>query len=92
MRAPHYLANVVTLELDTAMCNGCRMCVTVCPHRVFTIENKKAVMTERDNCMECGACALNCESGALKVNSGVGCAMGIIIGWLRGTEATCDCG
>jgi len=40
--------------------------------------------------MECGACALNCQHGAIKVKSGVGCAAGIISGILRNTEPTCD--
>jgi hypothetical protein len=42
--------------------------------------------------MECGACAMNCQTGAVTVKSGVGCAAGIINGLLRGTEPTCDCG
>ncbi len=87
-----YLTDVVTLELDAAKCNGCRMCVVVCPHNVFGIEAKKAVILHRDFCMECGACAKNCSEGAITVKSGVGCAAGIINGLLRGTEPTCDCG
>lgn len=87
-----YLTDVVTLELDAEKCNGCRMCLVVCPHAVFGYENKKAVIIHKDLCMECGACALNCAPGAITVKSGVGCAAGIIKGILRGTEPTCDCG
>ena len=87
-----YLPDVVTLELDTEKCNGCRMCVIVCPHDVFWMENRKAVIVNKDHCMECGACAMNCETGAIKVNSRVGCAAGILNGIIRGTEPTCDCG
>jgi NAD-dependent dihydropyrimidine dehydrogenase PreA subunit len=87
-----YLADVVTLELDTSKCSGCRMCMEVCPHAVFGIEHKKAVILHKDSCMECGACAKNCKEGAITVKSGVGCAAGIINGILRGTEPTCDCG
>jgi ferredoxin len=86
-----YLTDVVTLELDSAKCNGCRMCMIVCPHAVFELESKKAVIRHKDFCMECGACAKNCPEGAITVNSGVGCAAGIINGLLRGTEPTCDC-
>jgi NAD-dependent dihydropyrimidine dehydrogenase PreA subunit len=86
-----YLPGVVTLELDPALCNGCRMCTIVCPHDVFEIEDRKAVIRRKDLCMECGACEKNCESGAITVKSGVGCAAGIINGILRGTEPTCDC-
>jgi len=86
-----YLPDVVTLELDSSLCNGCRMCIIVCPHAVFEMGNKKAVIRRKDFCMECGACALNCAQGAIKVNSGVGCAAGVINGLIRGTEPTCDC-
>ena len=88
----HYLKNVVTLKLDVEKCTGCRLCETVCPHSVFRIEDKKARIADRDACMECGACARNCPAYAIEVQSGVGCAAGVITGALRGTEPTCDCG
>ncbi len=87
-----YLPNVTTLELDESKCNGCRMCLIVCPHAVFAIEDKRARIADRDACMECGACAGNCPEEAITVRAGVGCAYGIILGSLRGTEPTCDCG
>ena len=74
---------MVTLELDRAACIGCGRCVKVCPHQVFSVVEKKAVMRDRDACMECGACALNCPVKAIKVDSGVGCASGLINEWLQ---------
>lgn len=87
-----YLTDVVTLSLDPEKCNGCKMCMIVCPHKVFGIENRKAVILRKDLCMECGACAMNCQQEAITVKSGVGCAAGVINGLIRGTEPTCDCG
>ena len=87
-----YLKNVSTLELDQSKCTGCRMCTIVCPHAVFLMENKKALIENKDACMECGACALNCADEAIKVDSGVGCAAAIIQGAIKGTEPCCDCG
>jgi NAD-dependent dihydropyrimidine dehydrogenase PreA subunit len=87
-----YLKNVTTLRLDETLCDGCAMCTLVCPHAVFALENKRAKIINRDACMECGACANNCPEGALTVKTGVGCAYGILVGRLRGTEPTCDCG
>lgn len=87
----HYIKNVTTLRLDDTLCNGCTICLLVCPHAVFTMTNKKAVIVDPDSCMECGACARNCSEKALTVEAGVGCAYGIIMGRLRGTEPTCGC-
>ncbi len=86
-----YLKNVVTLKLDVEKCNGCMMCTLVCPHNVFEITNRKAFIANKDWCMECGACAKNCETEAITVKSGVGCAAGILNGILKGTEPSCDC-
>jgi ferredoxin len=36
-----------------------------------------------DACMECGACAKNCPTAAIRVDAGVGCASGLINEWLR---------
>jgi NAD-dependent dihydropyrimidine dehydrogenase PreA subunit len=86
-----YLANVTTLHYTTENCAGCGRCVEVCPQGVFEMRDKRAVVLDRDRCMECGACALNCEFGALTVNAGVGCAAAIINGMLTGSEPSCGC-
>jgi NAD-dependent dihydropyrimidine dehydrogenase PreA subunit len=86
-----YLADVTTLKYDAGKCAGCGRCVEVCPRAVFEMQNKRAVITDRDLCMECGACAGNCEFGALTVNAGVGCATAIINGMITGGEPTCGC-
>jgi NAD-dependent dihydropyrimidine dehydrogenase PreA subunit len=86
-----YLKNVTTLEYIAEMCVGCKRCTEVCPHGVFRIYEKAASVTDRDSCMECGACALNCPAKAIKVNAGVGCAAAIIYSWVTGKEPTCGC-
>lgn len=86
-----YLKNVVTLKLDKSLCTGCGLCVTVCPHAVFEIADRKARILDIDDCMECGACAMNCQFGAISVKSGVGCAAGIINGMLGKSNDSCDC-
>lgn len=83
MKGFRYLAGVATLELNPGRCIGCGRCIEVCPHQVLRIEGKRAVLADRDACMECGACALNCPPAALTVDSGVGCASGMINEWLR---------
>ncbi len=84
----HYLEDVVTLECDLEKCIGCSMCTIVCPHGVFVMETKKAVMASRNLCMECGACMRNCPTGAITVEAGEGCVRGII-NELLGIEGPC---
>ena len=83
MKGYAYLRNVATLKLDRNACIGCGRCVEVCPHGVFCLDEKKAHLTDRDLCMECGACARNCPTQAVTVDSGVGCASGMIKEWLE---------
>jgi NAD-dependent dihydropyrimidine dehydrogenase PreA subunit len=83
---------VNTLVYDPGLCNGCAMCVAVCPQAVFEMDGRLAKLTKAQACMECGACQLNCVPGAIAVESGVGCAAAMIRAALTGQkEVTCDC-
>ncbi|WP_432823915.1 mercury methylation ferredoxin HgcB [Trichloromonas sp.] len=84
MRDFRYLEDVTTLRLDVDLCIGCGRCLEVCPHGVFTLEVSKARLTDPDACIECGACAKNCPVTAIAVDTGAGCAYGLISEWLQG--------
>ena len=86
-----YLKNVTTLNLIPEKCTGCGNCIEVCPHGVLIIENRKAVISDKNSCMECGACTMNCPAAAINVDSGVGCALAVILGWITGKEPSCGC-
>ncbi len=86
-----YLSNVASLELFPDKCTGCGMCVQVCPHEVFALKDKKAIIVDKDSCMECGSCLNNCAFGALNVDRGVGCAAALINSMISGGEPTCGC-
>ena len=88
-----YLKDVVTLSYDPTLCNACGMCVKVCPRAVFEISEKKAHVVNRDNCMDCGACAMNCSTMAITVKSGqgCGCATGVIESFFNGGQSDCAC-
>lgn len=86
-----YLRNVSTLRYYPDRCTGCERCVEVCPHGVFEMHRRKARITDKDACMECGACARNCAFGAITVDAGVGCASAVINGMITGGAPSCDC-
>ncbi len=87
-----YLKNVVTLQLDENKCTGCGMCLEVCPHEVFKMNSSHVIIRNRDACMECGACSLNCPAVAIAVQSGVGCAAAVINSMLGKNGGECCCG
>jgi ferredoxin len=92
MKKPVYLKDVATLRLDENKCTGCGMCLDVCPHEVFKMNSSHAVIQNRDACMECGACSLNCPADAIAVQSGVGCAAAVINSLLGRNGGECSCG
>lgn len=82
MKTMRYIDGVATVKVDREICVGCSMCLSVCPHAVFVLDEKKVKLQDRNGCIECGACAMNCPVGAISVSPGVGCASLIISRWL----------
>lgn len=89
MRSMVYLKDVVTLTHKPEICNGCGICLTVCPRRVLQRSNGKVEIAQRDACIECGACQRNCPQGAVTVRPGVGCASALISQMLGRKKACC---
>ena len=58
----------VTTTIDINRCNGCGLCVTVCPSNTITMKGKKAVVTGTES-LNCGHCMAVCPTGAVKVAS-----------------------
>lgn len=86
-----YLRNVATLNLNAERCVGCQMCLSVCPQGVFGIVDGYARISDRDACMECGACARNCPTEAITVRAGVGCATAVINAAVGRKGSSCCC-
>ncbi len=52
--------------IDDELCNGCELCISVCPDRTVTMEGDKAEVSG-EKCMECGHCQAVCPMGAITV-------------------------
>lgn len=78
-----------TLEYDIKKCTGCRMCTIVCPHRIFQMKGKKAEVTAKDKCIECGACMRNCAFDAIHVDAGPGCAGAVLASKFNKKKEVC---
>lgn len=96
MKDFRYLDETAILRLSEEKCIGCGNCALVCPHRIFRVRHGKAEITDRNGCMECGACEKNCPVNAIFVNpdDGCGCAAYIINSWIAriSGKPQSDCG
>ncbi len=56
-------------RIDPELCNGCGICVKICPMDVFRMDKKsnKAVITYPEDCMLCEFCVLDCPTNAITV-------------------------
>jgi len=58
------------ISIDTAICNGCGLCVSVCKDFNLAIENGKIKLSDNFifGCIGCGHCMAICPSGAIKIH------------------------
>lgn len=75
-----------TLKYDSKKCVGCSYCTQVCPHTVFVMKNKQALIVNKSACMECGACETNCAYDAIHVTRGTGCGTAMIFEAITGKD------
>jgi len=54
--------------IDGDTCNGCGLCVAVCPSGTISMKGDKAVVTG-DRSLACGHCAAVCPTGAVEVTA-----------------------
>ena len=54
---------VVPLAVDESRCNGCEICVSVCPFNAISMEDGLAKI--HDNCTDCGVCIEECPEEAI---------------------------
>jgi len=60
------MKNYIATKITKEKCNGCGLCVKVCPYQTIAMEEKKAVIVGQAS-MHCGHCEAVCPTGAIKV-------------------------
>lgn len=70
-RAPDadYPVRMGRVEIDNDLCNGCKLCVLVCPPKSLEMTGKRSVGMIGDfaACIGCGDCVPICHPGAIKL-------------------------
>ncbi len=62
------ISRPVTTRINAAICNGCGLCVQVCPSQTISLINGKAVVSGHLS-LSCGHCAAACPENAVRVNA-----------------------
>lgn len=61
-------------EIDSKLCKGCLICVSMCPQEVFTISKKRNKYgtsmpeTNEEKCVGCRLCERMCPDGAINIS------------------------
>jgi nitroreductase/Pyruvate/2-oxoacid:ferredoxin oxidoreductase delta subunit len=58
----------VTTIIDQEKCNGCELCIKVCPNETISMQDGKAAVTG-DRSLQCGHCVAVCPVDAVKVEA-----------------------
>jgi len=53
----------MAIAIDHSLCNGCGVCLKVCPYGAVALKDGKAVLNDR--CTACGACIDSCKVEAI---------------------------
>ena len=67
------------LRLKRELCQGCGLCIEVCPQSILTIEkasvNSRGYtpidITDRSSCIECALCAMMCPDLVFEISKEV---------------------
>ena len=57
---------LIHYRIDPDKCNGCTLCVKVCPQDAITGERNKAHTIDETLCIKCGMCHEVCKQGAVE--------------------------
>ena len=53
-------------QINPQKCDGCNLCVQICPNHVLELQNKKAVVAHPQKCDYSGLCEQICPQQAIQ--------------------------
>lgn len=58
------------VKIDSDLCNGCGVCVAMCPRQILEIDpaTELCKVTDQDRCDLLGGCQFQCPTGAITIN------------------------
>jgi len=54
-----------SVEIDMEQCNGCGICVEICPLDCLRMDENEKAFLKYDECWYCGSCTLECPKDAI---------------------------
>jgi NAD-dependent dihydropyrimidine dehydrogenase PreA subunit len=55
----------MAVEVDKKLCDGCGICVKICPLDCLRMDEDKKAFMKYDECWYCGSCTLDCPLDAI---------------------------
>lgn len=68
MRERDALFGKITAKVDSDLCNGCGICISVCTENAI-IKNNKHIIIEKDKCQGCNLCIMKCPQKAITLDN-----------------------
>ena len=57
--------STTSVEIDREACNGCGICVEICPLDCLRMDAHEKAFMKYDECWYCGSCTLDCPVDAI---------------------------
>jgi len=57
----------MSVEIDRDKCDGCGVCVEICPTDALRLDEGGKAYVKYDECWYCGCCELECPRKAVKL-------------------------